>query len=305
MTKMRGDPFLLVCITILFPSRLSRCVAKDGDDVKRARSVYFSILSTYFDEDLSQDSASRSSSSSLRDDPFACLRFQREHGWWHGQRDKKEDAPVIELLGIEGAGHHAMHALFGDRNETGNGIRWRGASWPAGSTWRNSEKNRGHPFQTNIRSRPNADLLASLKGSEADLYIILARVRALLDRNYSSCSACLLFLRLHSTYYHGLFSKYTQAPGSCASSALRRFGSSLDCIAANYSYSRSNGKGLDLKETRKRIGRQIVAQRDTQWENLAVLSAYARILPCQVLLLTARIGHTLGNFCSTSHQHEL
>ena len=55
----------------------------------------------------------------------------------------------------------------------------------------------------------------------------------------------------------------------------------------------------------KRIGRQIVAQRDTQWENLAVLSAYARILPCQVLLLTARIGHTLGNFCSTSHQHEL
>ena len=150
--------------------------------------AYFRLLSDYFNTDLLNASSSVMNPPS----PYQCLESQAIHGWRHGddgqaalaaQQDEGSKNPrrvAIEMLGVEGAGHHAVHSLFGTQNETGNSyIEWRGASWPAGGTWRNAESNRGHPFEANFRSRPTLDMLASLEQSHKkppDFWIILARV---------------------------------------------------------------------------------------------------------------------------------
>jgi hypothetical protein len=183
--------------------------------------TYFDFLDYYFD--INSDTKQPLS---VEGDPFRCLRHQKLEGW---RKPQFSPSPMIELVGVEGSGHHAIHALIGNSNETGHAyLKFRGASWHMGSAWRNDKPGpdgKSGAFEANIRARPMHDLDATLfRENPADLYIVLVR-----------------------------------SPGASAVSALRRFG------------------GISPHSP---ILRQLQVQRDTQFENMLLLSNYIRALPC-------------------------
>jgi len=195
---------------------------------------YFNMLSEYFNFSFNDDQ----SAPHVDVDPFGCLRYQRLHGWdTRVSISPSSRPPVVELVGIEGVGHHAMHAMFDQSDKGENDFRFTGSSWPATSKWREDEC----PLESNIRSRPLHVFGAKqqLPGEQPGLYVVLVR-----------------------------------APGAAAVSAMARF----DHIGKATELGSENLAQADA-------ARRLRMQRDTQFESLAVLSAYVRSLPCNRVVI--------------------
>lgn len=88
---------------------------------------YFELLEEYFDIDLDEITTNMGGTTGQADDQFSCLRRQRRagpDGWFHASEAKER--VVIELLGVEGSGHHAIHELINKETDN-NHISWTGA----------------------------------------------------------------------------------------------------------------------------------------------------------------------------------
>ena len=109
------------------PSRLSLLLLlllffrPGGADLPTTVDAYFELLADYFDFTISE--SINATTTSAVDDPYSCLRRQyRARGGWSHPEDEKAHAN-LELLGVEGSGHHALHELI--NKETGNShINW-------------------------------------------------------------------------------------------------------------------------------------------------------------------------------------
>ena len=181
---------------------------------------YFEFLSDYFGEDFTASEPRTSMG-----DVFGGLRRQRISGWSKGDEAtiarvraaqalfpqwnstsssasmdpgvssgaNTQAAVTIGLFGVEGAGHHPLHALLQKRGAGHEYLRFPGASFPTNANWRDISEQ--HPLEASIKARPMKDIIHPMGSSfmSVDFYILLVR-----------------------------------APGACAASALRRFGPRLE-----------------------------------------------------------------------------
>jgi hypothetical protein len=138
----------------------------------RAHDEYFDLIAQYFNFSFGETS-SPDPTLRLDVDPFGCLKHQRKHGWIvHANYHSGQRRPIVELVGVEGVGHHAVHSMFDRPDKKEDYFKFTGSSWPATSKWRQDEC----PLEANIRARPLHVFGTPEKpGDRPDMYVVLVR----------------------------------------------------------------------------------------------------------------------------------